>query len=224
MTVTVIDRYIQAANMLREDLARIARQIEEAARTVDDARRQPLELRTRIKEIEDNIEMITINIEAEVASETQDALTKTPMFKTVDARKAETAKRVRADREIQAYQTTLRSLESQRLDADIRLGSAQDLLKAYNLVQAVKGGETDLLAATIRALTSNSISTEALAEIETYIVGRLSTSLKSGPMGQIVRDVAREAAAPPAASVDASGTVKLSGTATVTPIKAPAKA
>lgn len=224
MTVTLIDRYVQQANLLREDLARIARQIEDAARAVDDARRQPLELKTRIKEVEDNIATITVNIEAEVAAEPADPLTANPKFKNQDARKAETAKRVRADKEIQAYQTTLRSLESQKLDADIRLGSAETTLKAYTTVQAAKAGETELLAATIRALAPNSLSAEALAEIEAYIVGRLSTSLKTGPMGQIVRDVAREAVAPPAATVDAGGTVKLTGGATVTPIKAPPKA
>lgn len=191
MAITVLDRYVQQANLLREDCARIARQIEETAQAVDDARRAPMELSIRIKEIKDNIVMITTNIEAEVGLETVDAITATPKFKTVDARKAESARRVRADVEINTYNSQLRALESQKMDADIKLGSAETLLKAYTGVQALKGQEAELLAATIRALAPNSIGEQALGEIEQHVISRLSASIKTGPIRQLIIDAAK---------------------------------
>ena len=84
------------------------------------------------------------------------------------------------------------SSRTQKLDADIQLGSAQDLLKAYGHVQALKGGETELLAATLHALTTSTISEQLLDEIERVIVARMGASIKSGPMGKLIREAATE--------------------------------
>lgn len=174
--------YISQADLLRQDLARIALQIEEAARAVDESRRLPLDLGARIKEIDGCIKQIELEIAAEVVTETVGISTKLA-FSNEDSRKAEIAKRVRQNLEMPAHLQARRDLEAEKFAADLRLASATDSLKAYTTVTQIRNQEAELLGSTIQALAR---SGETIEVLEKFLSQRIAESFRTGKLATLL--------------------------------------
>ena len=179
-----LELYIQQADLLRQDLARIAQQIEESARAVDEARRLPLDLAKRLKEIDGDIKQIEIEIASEVVTETVGISTKLA-FPNEDSRKAEIGKRQRQHPDMPEHLRAKRELEADKLNADMRLAGAVDQLKAYTTVAELRSQEVELLGSVLTAVARTG---ETLEVLEKFLVGRIGESFKTGKLGTLLDD------------------------------------
>jgi hypothetical protein len=182
--MSTLEGYISQADVLRQDLGRIALQIDEAARAVDDARRLPQDLAARIRETDEHIKQIELEIRSEVSTETIELSSKLA-FPNEDSRKAEIGKRVRRHPEMAEYAETKRQLDNDKLSADLRLAGASDLLKAYTIVAQLRSQEVELLASVINAVARTGETVDAL---EKFLSVRIAESFRTGKLGRLLDD------------------------------------
>jgi hypothetical protein len=189
---TTLDSLLARADLLGAECTRIASEIERYAREVEDARRAPQDYAQQLKDLNGNIDMAEITIRAEVDTETTDALTAALKYKNDSQRKSETARRIQQDPDLISLNREKRIVERQKADADQKLAGASDLLKAYFHVVALKNSEAMLIASTICALAPDAPAPATIEALEKAIVERLSVSIRSGKMKQIIQTAVTE--------------------------------
>ena len=138
------------AQVLIGDLDQIASRIATLYEQLSEARRGPAQLARELKNLELRIADREAEIMAEVAVETVGDSVK-PVFSNDTVRKAEAKKRCGADSKLIHLNTEKNQLERAKLDADMRIGQTEDLVKATVAVKDIKVAEAGLLTAMIAA-------------------------------------------------------------------------
>lgn len=146
--------YLDQAQVVLDDLRRIAEQIGAANDRLGALREKPALLADRIKRVKNDIEEAEVTITAEVTTELESdgpaqglgarSVTKLK-FSNADARKAEVKKRVYESPVLAKLRAELAALEIEKINADIQLGGTTDSIRAYEYVHNLKVAEARLL-------------------------------------------------------------------------------